>query len=58
MNFKASVRQLTPLQSGAGCAVGTHCMYKQREAVNTTLPIGVRQIETMRTMLTQSVLLC
>lgn len=27
---------------------------KQREALNTTLPIGVRQVETMRTMLTQS----
>ena len=26
----------------------------QREAVNTALPIGVRQVETMRTMLTQS----
>ena len=28
---------------------------KQREALNTALPIGVRQVETMRTMLTQSV---
>ncbi|MGN1196801.1 MAG: VirB4-like conjugal transfer ATPase, CD1110 family [Acetatifactor sp.] len=27
---------------------------KQREALNTALPIGVRQVETMRTMLTQS----
>lgn len=27
---------------------------KQREALNTVLPIGVRQVETMRTMLTQS----
>jgi len=26
----------------------------QREALNTVLPIGVRQVETMRTMLTQS----
>ena len=41
------------ISKGAGCAVDT-CMYRQREAVNTTLPIGVRQIETMRTMLTQS----
>ena len=37
----------------SGCAIDT-CDYKQREALNTTLPIGVRQIETMRTMLTQS----
>ena len=28
---------------------------KQKEALNTALPIGVRQVETMRTMLTQSV---
>ena len=27
---------------------------KQREALNTALPIGIRQVETMRTMLTQS----
>ncbi len=27
---------------------------KQREALNTALPIGVRQVKTMRTMLTQS----
>lgn len=30
------------------------CQLKQREALNTALPIGVRQMETMRTMLTQS----
>ena len=41
------------ISKGAGCSIDT-CMYKQREAINTTLPIGVRQIETMRTMLTQS----
>lgn len=33
--------------------VDTHFL-KQREALNTALPIGVRQVETMRTMLTQS----
>ena len=33
--------------------VDTHYL-KQREALNTALPIGVRQVETMRTMLTQS----
>ncbi|MBS6929904.1 MAG: hypothetical protein KH170_03990, partial [Lachnospiraceae bacterium oral taxon 082] len=31
----------------------THYL-KQREALNTALPIGVRQVETMRTLLTQS----
>jgi type IV secretory pathway VirB4 component len=36
-----------------GCVIETH-YYKQREALNTALPIGVRQVETMRTMLTQS----
>ena len=35
------------------CTIDTH-LYKQREALNTALPIGVRQVETMRTMLTQS----
>ena len=34
--------------------IDTHYL-KQREALNTALPIGVRQVETMRTMLTQSV---
>ena len=28
--------------------------YRQREALNTALPIGVRQVETMRALLTQS----
>ena len=32
--------------------IETH-MYKQREALNTALPIGVRQVSTMRTLLTQ-----
>ena len=35
------------------CTIDVHFM-KQREALNTALPIGVRQVETMRTMLTQS----
>lgn len=35
------------------CVIDTHFL-KQREALNTALPIGVRQVETMRTMLTQS----
>ena len=35
------------------CTIDTHYL-KQREALNTALPIGVRQVETMRTMLTQS----
>lgn len=36
-----------------GCIIEPHYL-KQREALNTVLPIGVRQVETMRTMLTQS----
>ena len=35
------------------CTIDTHYL-RQREALNTALPIGVRQVETMRTMLTQS----
>lgn len=38
---------------GNGCTIDVHFL-KQREALNTALPIGVRQVETMRTMLTQS----
>ena len=36
------------------CTIDTHYL-KQREALNTALPIGVRQVETMRTLLTQSI---
>ncbi len=36
-----------------GVSIEEHYL-KQREALNTALPIGVRQVETMRTMLTQS----
>ena len=40
---------------GKGNSVTIEAHYlKQREALNTALPIGVRQVETMRTMLTQS----
>ncbi|MDD3417684.1 MAG: DUF87 domain-containing protein [Lachnospiraceae bacterium] len=35
------------------CTIDVHYL-KQREALNTALPIGVRQVETMRTLLTQS----
>ncbi len=38
---------------GHNCVIDTQYL-KQREALNTTLPIGVRQVETMRTMLTNS----
>ena len=36
------------------CIIDRHYL-KQREALNTALPIGVRQVETMRTLLTRSV---
>ena len=35
------------------CQIEEHYL-QQREALNTALPIGVRQVETMRTLLTQS----
>ena len=35
------------------CQIETHYL-KQREALNTALPIGGRQVETMRTLMTQS----
>ena len=49
----ATTETVETVARSAGCAIDT-CQYKQREALNTVLPIGVRQIETMRTMLTQS----
>lgn len=41
------------IATGEGCTVDT-LLYKQREALNSTIPIGVRQVEVMRTLLTQS----
>ncbi len=38
---------------GHNCVIDTLYL-KQREALNTALPIGVRQVETMRSMLTNS----
>ena len=38
---------------GISVTIDTHYL-KQREALNTALPIGVRQVETMRTLITQS----
>lgn len=35
------------------CQIEAHYL-KQREALNTVMPIGIRQVETMRTLLTQS----
>ena len=35
------------------CQIEAHYL-KQREALNTALPVGVRQVETMRTLMTQS----
>lgn len=45
---------LETIGKGDSVTIDTHYL-KQREALNTALPIGVRQVETMRTMLTQSV---
>ena len=38
---------------GSGCVISV-CDLKQREAVNTALPIGVRQTETLRIMTTSA----
>ena len=44
---------LEAIGKGDSVTIDTHYL-KQREALNTALPIGVRQVETMRTMMTQS----
>ena len=36
------------------CQIELH-YYQQKEALNTVLPIGGRQVETMRTMLTRDI---
>ena len=46
-------RQVETIGKRNSCTIDTHYL-KQREALNTALPIGVRQVETMRTLLTQS----
>ncbi len=40
--------------NGRMCQIETH-YYQQREAMNTILPVGNRQISTMRTMLTRDI---
>ena len=44
---------LTTIGKRHSVVIDNHYL-KQREALNTALPIGVRQVETMRSMLTQS----
>ena len=54
---KAELKSITDtiktIGKGHNCVIDTLYL-KQREALNTALPIGVRQVETMRTMLTNS----
>ena len=44
---------ITTIGKRNSCQIEPHYL-QQREALNTALPIGVRQVETMRTLLTQS----
>ncbi len=54
---KASLESVTEtvksIGKGSSVAIEDHYL-RQREALNTALPIGVRQVETMRSMLTRS----
>lgn len=42
------------IAKGHGCTMDI-LYFRQREGLNTTLPIGVRQVETMRTMFTNAI---
>ncbi len=42
------------IANGSMCQIELH-YYQQKEALNTVLPIGGRQVETMRTMLTRDI---
>ena len=44
---------ITTIGKRNSCQIEPHYL-QQREALNTALPIGIRQVETMRTLLTQS----
>ncbi|MBO5055409.1 MAG: DUF87 domain-containing protein [Lachnospiraceae bacterium] len=51
--LKAIEETLVAIGKRNSCQIEPHYL-KQREALNTALPIGVRQVETMRTLMTQS----
>jgi len=40
--------------NGAMCQIETH-YYQQMEALNTVMPVGIRQVSTLRTMLTRDI---
>lgn len=51
--LEATEETLVTIGKRNSCQIEAHYL-KQREALNTALPIGVRQVETMRTLMTQS----
>lgn len=51
--LESACETIATIGKGNGVTIDTN-QFMQREALNTILPIGVRQIETMRTMLTNS----
>ena len=51
--LESACETIVTIGKGNGVTIDTN-QFMQREALNTILPIGVRQIETMRTMLTNS----
>jgi type IV secretory pathway VirB4 component len=51
--LESVIKTVETIGKSHSVTIDTHYL-KQREALNTALPIGVRQVETMRTMLSQS----
>lgn len=52
--LKAVTETITTIAKRHGVTIA-NCMYQQREAFNSVLPVGVRQIRNTRSSLTQSV---
>ena len=52
--LKATTDTITTIAKRHGVTISP-CLYQQRQAFNTALPIGVRQLRTLRSSLTQSV---
>lgn len=48
------VKRMMAFAKEKNCKIEPH-FYKQREAFNTAIPIGVRQVETLRSLLSKSV---
>lgn len=52
--LNSATETIKNIGNGAMCQIETH-YYQQMEAVNTVMPVGTRQVSTLRTMLTRDI---